>query len=265
MAKARGDTDRIDHGRASSFGVDPQRYDRARPSYPVALIDDLIGDGVEGVLDIGAGTGKVGRLFADRGCTVLGIEHDERMAEFARRHGLQVDVATFEDWDATNRTFDLVVSGQAWHWIDPQVGPGKAADVLNAGGRLGLFWNRSGFDPAVRERLDKAYQRLVPSIAEASAVLGAGAPEWLTPHLDALHASGRFSKVDVRSYPWQHTYSTSEYLDQLQTHSDHAELPPSKLDALIDAVGTILDEHGGSIWVSYHTTLILAGVLAPTP
>ena len=48
-----------DRGRAESFGSSAERYDRYRPSYPDALIDDLARLRPATVLDVGCGTGKV--------------------------------------------------------------------------------------------------------------------------------------------------------------------------------------------------------------
>src|SRR5581483_6684340 len=105
--------------RAESFGSVARQYDRFRPSYPSELIDDLVALGPSDVLDVGCGTGKAGRLLADRGLDVLGVEIDPQMAEVARDHGLTVDVGSFEEWETAGRRFDLLVSGQAWHWVDP--------------------------------------------------------------------------------------------------------------------------------------------------
>src|SRR4051794_5660451 len=86
---------------AESFGSDADRYDRARPRYPAALVDRIIAASPgRDVLDIGCGTGIEARQFEAAGCRVLGVEPDARMAEVARRGGLEVDVATFEAWDA---------------------------------------------------------------------------------------------------------------------------------------------------------------------
>ncbi|MBO0732462.1 MAG: class I SAM-dependent methyltransferase, partial [Acidimicrobiaceae bacterium] len=142
-----------DRQRACSFGADAERYDRFRPTYPPALIDHLVGSSPGRVLDVGCGTGIVARLLAHRGCRVLGVEPDERMAAVARRHGIEVEPGTFEAWDPQGRTFDLVTSGQAWHWVDPRLGASKASSVLNPGGRLAVFWNIGNMPPELRARL----------------------------------------------------------------------------------------------------------------
>ena len=142
-----------DRDRARSFGSVAEDYDRARPTYPGELIDDLVAGGTPSVLDIGCGTGKAAELFIARGCSVVGVEADSRMADVARRKGIAVEVSDFERWDARDRRFDLVVSAQAWHWMDPDVAPAKAADTLWPGGRLALFWNIGRHDPDVRAAL----------------------------------------------------------------------------------------------------------------
>ncbi|HEX9623462.1 MAG TPA: class I SAM-dependent methyltransferase [Streptosporangiaceae bacterium] len=152
---------------AESFGTDPDRYDRARPRYPDALIDAIVaGSPGRDVLDVGCGTGIVARQFQSRGCRVLGVEVDERMAELARQTGVEVEVSKFEDWGAAGplRVFDAVVAGQAWHWVDPVAGAARAAHVLRPGGSLAVFWNvfqppadpgrglRRGFSPGPTRR-----------------------------------------------------------------------------------------------------------------
>src|ERR1700684_2887798 len=89
---------------AESFGIDPARYDRTRPAYPPDLIERIVGVSPgRDVLDVGCGTGIAARQFQDAGCRVLGVDVDPRMAEFARRRGLEVEVAKFEDWDPAGR------------------------------------------------------------------------------------------------------------------------------------------------------------------
>src|SRR5579862_7980451 len=91
---------------AESFGIDPERYDRARPRYPEALVARILAASPgPDILDVGCGTGIAARQFRAAGCQVLGVEPDERMADLARERGLDVEVTTFENWDPGGRAF----------------------------------------------------------------------------------------------------------------------------------------------------------------
>jgi hypothetical protein len=58
----------MNEARRLAFGSVAELYDRSRPSYPPALVDDVLGlVGVAPrVLEVGAGTGKATVLFAAR-------------------------------------------------------------------------------------------------------------------------------------------------------------------------------------------------------
>jgi SAM-dependent methyltransferase len=246
-----------DRSRAESFGAKADLYDKVRPSYPPALVDDLLGDGAVDVLDVGCGTGIAGALLAARGCSVLGVEIDDRMAELARAKGLAVQVASFERWDDGGRRFDLVISGQAWHWIEPGVGAEKAARLLRPGGRIGLFWNLGDPTSAMRERLTPIYARLEPELETYSLVLGNRSGRDREA-VSGLEACARFGQVTVRRFPWSHRYDTAGWLAFLQTHSDHHALPPDRRERLLSAVGAAIDELGGFFDVDYEAVLVSA-------
>ena len=246
-----------DRCRAESFGDVARAYDRARPSYPPALLDSLLADGAHKVIDVGCGTGIVAALLAARGCEVLGVEVDERMAEVARTKGVAVEVGTFEDWDDRGRRFELVTCGQAWHWIDPCRGALKAADVLRPGGRIGCFWNFGDPPSEFREVVKPVYRRLAPELEERSVALGHFTDRFEVAERE-LNASGRFEHVELRRFPWSKTYTSAEWIDVAATHSDHHALAGPRLDALLDAVGSEIDSLGGSFEMAYRTMLVTA-------
>ena len=230
-------TDRVhtNRARAESFGAVAEAYDRVRPSYPPALVDDLLDAAPADALDVGCGTGKAARLLGERGVSVLGVEVDARMATVARAHGIAVDIGTFERWDPAGRRFDLIISGQAWHWIDPAAGAAKATALLRPGGLLSPFWNFSSVDAGLRARIDAAYVRVAPQVTDRAVVRGGG-PATVPPAADQLRATGLFANVEVRRYPWERDYTRDEWLALIRTHSDHSTLPAGQLRALLDAV-----------------------------
>ena len=246
-----------DRSRAESFGAVAASYDRARPSYPPALLDALLADGAHSVLDVGCGTGIVASLLAARGCAVLGVEVDARMAEIARAKGVEVEVAPFEDWDAAGRRFDLLTAGQAWHWVQPQAGAARAAEVLRPGGQIGVFWNLGDPPPHVRERLVAIYARLEPEIENYSVLLG-NRDARPRAGLTGIEASGAFGPVETAVFGWTKTYQTAEWIEHLSTHSDHHALPSERQTRLLSAVAEAIDALGGSFEMRYETVLIRA-------
>jgi SAM-dependent methyltransferase len=214
------------------------------------------------VLDVGCGTGKVARLFLARGCEVVGVEPDSRMAGVAESHGVRVEVARFEVWDPRDRMFDLVVCGQAWHWVDPSTGAQRAASVLKPGGRLAIFWNRGGHDAATQSALNQAYLRFAPALVAKESVPLANESSDRSDDIAAIAATHLFAPCQLRTYGWTQQYSRDEWLDQLGTHSDHIALEPQQRAALLAAVGTAIDRLGGSITLHYETELISAQRIA---
>ena len=249
-----------DRRRAESFGATAERYDRSRPTYPDELMDEILGPDPAGldVLDVGCGTGIASRLLAGRGAEVLGVEADARMAGLAAARGTTVEVARFEDWDPAGRTFDRITAAQAWHWVDPVAGAAKAAAVLRPGGRLCLFWNVGQPPPEVRRALDQVYARLAPDAHSCSVQTGYSQDSKYRAERDGIRANPDLSDPEERLFPWSRTYTRDEWLDQLPTHSDHAAMEPDRLERVLDAVGAVIDDFGGSFVMEYSTLLLVS-------
>jgi SAM-dependent methyltransferase len=245
-----------DRRRAGSFGDDAEQYDRVRPAYPRELIDALVADRPTSVLDVGCGTGIASRLLIARGCDVLGLEPDPRMAAVARRNGVTVEAGTIEAWDDGGRRFDLLTAGQAWHWVDPDGGAIKAAVVLRPRGRIGLFWNQARPDPSVRPILEAAYDRHAPELGRQSVLMGQRDASLYETIAEALRRTSRFEEVEIRLFGHDVDYSSAEWSALAATHSDHHLLPPAQLAALLVDVRTEVDRNGGRIPVHYEATLV---------
>ena len=107
-------------------------------------------------------------------------------------------MATFEAWEPAGRTFDAVVAGQAWHWVDPVAGAAKAAEVLRPGGRLAVFWNVFQPPPEVAKAFAEVYR---PGDARLAAQRpGAGRSvdlyqDGFAKHADGIRETGAFRRA----------------------------------------------------------------------
>jgi SAM-dependent methyltransferase len=247
---------------AESFGIDAERYDRARPAYPHELIQRVVASspGTD-FLDVGCGTGIGARQYRAAGVSVLGVDVDTRMAEFARRTGIEVEIGKFEEWDPRGRKFDAVVAGQAWHWVDPVLGAGKAAQVLRPHGLLALYWHV--FDPPaeVAEPFDEVLSRVAPDGPLKSPGLGLQQRN-LERAAEGIHTAGGFSEPEEWQFEWQRDYTRDEWLDHLATTGQLTVLLPEQRATVLNTVGAAVDSVGGGFSMQYVTLATAATLIS---
>lgn len=252
------------------FGEVAELYDSARPGYPDAMVDDVISfAGADGpslrAVEVGAGTGKATVSFAARGVHIVAIEPSPAMAAVARRNcqrfpAVSVEETSFEDWPVPAGEFGLVYSGQAWHWVSPQVRDAKAAEALAPGGALAMFWYRVRWQAGpVRDELDELYQRLAPDLLAQQPTFPGLTPNPADGHVTGeIRKTGLFRDETMREYPWSAPFSADSYAGLLMTQSGHRMLPEKRRAELIDGVRAIIDSHGGQIEVPHVTILATA-------
>ncbi|WP_035854250.1 class I SAM-dependent methyltransferase [Cryptosporangium arvum] len=232
-------TDRPSHtdrDRAESFGPIAADYDRYRPECPDDLLADLVALNPADVLDVGCGTGKLAVPLRRAGLDVLGVEIDPRMAAVARAHGVPVEVSGFETWDDAGRRFDLVTSGNAWHWIDPVHGAQRAAALLRPGGTLVRSWTYAVLDDDALALLDGVYAAHTGVHTHASAAVDEDRPE--PPRRG-------FGVTETRVYRWELSFTTAQWVGLIATFSDHQLLPDAERAALLATLTTAIDAAGG--------------------
>ncbi|CAN5633246.1 class I SAM-dependent methyltransferase [soil metagenome] len=119
-------------------------YQRGRPSYHpdlVALLVDRYGEGE--VLELGAGTGILTLPLVAAGVDVIAIEPVEAMrTTLAERvPGAIVLAGTAESIPREDRSVDVVLASQSFHWFDAPAALDEIARVLRPSGRLVTVWN----------------------------------------------------------------------------------------------------------------------------
>ena len=247
---------------AESFGDDADRYARARPDYPTAMIDRIVAAAPgPDVLDVGCGTGIAARQFQAAGCRVLGVEPDARMAAVAT--GVEVEASAIETWDPAGRTFDAVVAAQAWHWVDPVAGTAKAAEALRPGGLLAVFWNVFLPPQEVADAFAAVYRDAAPGLPFTP---------WAAPAFDAytsmfakaedgIRAASAFGEPERWRTDWARPYTRDEWLEQVPTFGGFSRIPPDQGQAILAGIGAAIDAAGGGFTMGF-TTLAVTAALA---
>ena len=159
---------------------------------------------------------------------------------------------SFEDWSVERHGFHLVLSAQAFHWIEPEYGCSKAADALQAGGTFALVWHHDRSQDTV---FYKATQPIYDTYLPGEEKTGPGRSGL---YEDALRRSAAFGEIHEIRHPWEEVYSAPDYLKLLNTFSDHRSLPEPARKSFFRAISDVIDRIGGAVSRKYETQVLLA-------
>ncbi|WP_326621104.1 class I SAM-dependent methyltransferase [Streptomyces anulatus] len=233
--------------RALSFGATAEAYERFRPGYPKELFDLVMtyaGGPVRTALEIGAGTGKATRLFADHGVAVTATEPDSAMlAELSKSVPANVTTvrAAFEDL-RPGETYELVYAAAALHWTRPEGRWSRAAALLEPEGVFASFGGQVQLaDPAVAESVRAARAPFLES-DEVPSPDGTDPDEEMQWPGTELHRSPLFLDVQQSVVGRRLTASASDYVGYLSTVSAYLQLPQSRRQQAYDAITRVLPE-----------------------
>jgi SAM-dependent methyltransferase len=262
-------------------------YDRNRPAYPDALVDQAcevadIGEG-DRVLEIGCGTGQLTRSLLARGLRVTALEPGDRLINLAGQNlkdagDVEFVHARLEDVPLLHESYKAVFSASAIHWVDPDLGWWKIADALAPNGTLaliqyfGLQEQRSVDD---QEALLSALRRHAPGIASTWPVyrdldrMTAGVHErrgnvaeawgWLGSYdVGRDYAADLFEAPELAAVPTLIEHTADELNALLATMSFWARLSPEQRDALTSENHAIHERLGRPIRASTVAVLVTA-------
>lgn len=99
------------------------------------------------IADVGSGTGISAFMFLENGNTVYGVEPNANMRAAAERY-LHRFLDRFHSVDGTaeattlpDRSVDIVIAAQAFHWFRPEETRSEFKRILKPGGWVALIWN----------------------------------------------------------------------------------------------------------------------------
>jgi SAM-dependent methyltransferase len=207
----------------SKFDTVAANYAAGRPDYPEALYDRLeetLGRPLAGAdaVDLGAGTGIASRQLAGRGATVTAVELSGPMLTHlaATSPGVRPVRGSATALPLRDDCADLIISAQAWHWMDPALAIPEFLRVLRPGRVFAAWWNYTHRDSAWEHEQELRIEAADPNWRQVSGPYGKrdnefGADDGLT--------------VTTHEFAWERTIALDRHLDNLVSKSYVALLP----------------------------------------
>jgi SAM-dependent methyltransferase len=232
---------------AVDFGLTAEDYGRFRAGFPASLFDwleagDVIAPGLR-VLDLGTGTGSLGRGFARCGCRVVGLDLSPDLIAEARAQDSAAGLASAylagsaERVGLADGAFDIVAAGQCWHWFDRPAAAREARRLLKPGGRLVI----AHFD----------WIPLAGNLVAATEdLIRAHNPDWAFGGGTGLHADwladatgAGFEQIETFSFDAAVAYSHEAWRGRIRASAGvGASLPPARVAAFDEALAALLAE-----------------------
>jgi SAM-dependent methyltransferase len=133
-----------------------------------------------------------------------------------------------EEIPAGDRTYDVVVCAQAFHWFDHAKALPEIARVLRSAGRFSVVWN-------LRDERVPWVRRLGGIIGDQGHV---------TDPADVVESSGHFGETETAEFKYRQLVDKRSILDLVASRSNVATLAPPAREAKLAEVAAFYEEYG---------------------
>ncbi|MDF2545114.1 MAG: methyltransferase [Anaerosolibacter sp.] len=242
-------------------------YEKRRPNYGAELFREIIKYGEitmdKSVIEVGCGTGQATKPFLEAKCKVIAVELGENLASYTRNKfrdysNLEVIQSSFEDYECDNSSFDMLYSATAFHWIPDEIGYKKAYKIIKNGGTIALFWNKPSTnhkDNPLHQKIQSIYTELLPQWSYK--VTNNEDKSRYSSIINKLEQYG-FTNIEFKLYHNIRKMTGIEYIELLNTYSDHLALEKSIKSKLFNAVRAAIEELGNELIINDTVDLYLA-------
>jgi len=198
-------------------------YEKAREQYPPQLINAIIKQTKMSresvVLDIGCGNGRSIIPFAKTGCSILGIDPGKNLIKIARKKSreqsnIKYKVTSFEKFKDKPNSFDIILSGTAFHWFDKKTAYKKASKLLKTKGGLVIFYARSNNQTVLIKKLTKLFEKHCPDHKKTSNMISV-----IKEIKEEISKEKSLTKPKTLFFKKKAILSKRQYMDLLNSYS----------------------------------------------
>lgn len=198
-----------------------------RPAYSQMLLEKLILCVSDGsippplkVVEVGAGTGKMTRMLAEMGLSVIAVEPNDNMRNegIAYTRGLSVDwkKGSGEETFLPDSCADWVIMASSFHWTDPKKSLPEFARILKSGGYFTAIWNpRYIEENSLFDEIEKEIKIIVPELQRISS-----GKQNVKKWEEILISTGDFKDCFFMECDYQETMSKERYLGAWHSVND---------------------------------------------
>ncbi|MBI2893067.1 MAG: class I SAM-dependent methyltransferase [Deltaproteobacteria bacterium] len=232
------------------FGPAADDYARHRAGFPTSFFERVPLSGR--VLDLGSGTGAIARSYRASGAQVVALDLSPAM--LSRAPDLPARVAArAERCPFRDGSFDAVVAGQCWHWLDGPAAAREANRLLSPGGRLVV----AHFDYlAIAPNAAFESERLVLEVHPAWPMAGSdGRYDRWRPHLEAAGLD------EIESVDWVEdvVYTHESWRGRMRANNGVLALgDPARIAAFDAELGRLLARRFPDPLIIPHRVFVLS-------
>ena len=192
---------------------------------------------------------------------VVGLDLGKKLIEVAQKKcssfsNTDFRIGTFEEEDFPEKSFHLIVSGMAWHWIKPKGREEKAYKILKEKGSLALFWS---YQRKWESSFVQAIGKVLNSYGEINRGPAGSKVKQISDLLyDKLKKSKLFSQVEFKEYDRNIEFTKEKYLNLVLSYGWVQKLSEEKRDQLIKELQELLKKYKTNLIIPYRYVLVLA-------
>ncbi len=246
----------------SLFSGRVQNYLKYRPAYPpalLALLSERCGlRPANPIADVGSGTGILTEMLLKQGNPVFAVEPNDEMRAAAEQllgcyPKFRSVKARAEATTLPDRSVDVVIAGQAFHWFDRPAARAEFSRILRERGWVVLLWNMARTDTPFLREYDEFWRVDLRGAHEAR-----DGNESLVKEF--CGASG-YEKLRLPGLSYALT--RAEFAGRVLSISAAIQPGESGFDAFIQKVHEMFERHqqNGQVTMSYDTEVFLSQLM----